>query len=251
MRTHSRAAHGWALSLTLTASLLLGACSKSEGEDSQGDVPSESEVARLDSPRFQVKPNMENALFTWVDKDGSFQLTDNPSDVPAHARKTVRVVVEGHSPGGPEHVYVVDLTGLESGAELPVRSITRTEWETLGKKERDSRIAQLAPPDEPKAPSPQDLNVDAIVYGADWCKPCHLAEAYLKKKGARVIKKDIEEDPAAASEMRQKLTRAGMGGSSIPILDIGGTILKGFSEGAVDAALKRAGGSLGAPKNQP
>ena len=84
------------------------------------------------------------------------------------------------------------------------------------------------------------MGVDAIVYGADWCKPCHLAEDYLKRKGARVVKKDIEEDESAAAEMRRKLKRAGMGGSSIPILDIGGTMLKGFSEKAIDSALKRA-----------
>jgi hypothetical protein len=67
-----------------------------------------------------------------------------------------------------------------------------------------------------------------------------LAEDYLKKRGARVVKKDIEEDPSAAAEMRRKLKSAGMSGSSIPVLDVGGTILRGFSESSVESALKRA-----------
>jgi glutaredoxin len=189
---------------------------------------------------FDVTPNMKDTLFTWVDSDGSFQIAEQPTDIPAHGRKTVRVAKEGHSPGGPEHVYVADLTELDQKSKAEVRAITRTEWETLGKKKRDERVAALAPKDQPKDPSPSDLGVDAIVYGADWCKPCHMAEDYLKKRGARVVKKDIEEDPAAASEMRRKLKGAGMSGSSIPVLDVGGTILRGFSEQSVDSALRRA-----------
>jgi len=130
---------------------------------------------------------------------------------------------------------------FESGVPLKVQTLARKSWEDTGRGMRDQRVAALAPPPQEKSgASPGDLGVDAIVYGADWCKPCHLAEDYLKSKGARVIKKDIEEDPAAASEMRQKLKAAGMSGSSIPIVDVGGTILRGFSERAIDAALGRA-----------
>lgn len=213
-------------------------------DEKREDSPTEKQAAHpvggLPAPDFAVKPKMEGALFTWVDKDGSFQLTDSPEAVPEHARKTVRVVADGHSPGGPDHVFVVDLSALAQNGPLPVRSISRGEWEAMGKALRDKKVQELTPPSEPSAPTPADLGVDAIVYGADWCKPCHLAEDYLKKKGVRVVKKDIEEDPAAAAEMRQKLKSAGLGGSSIPILDVGGTILKGFSEAAVDSALKRA-----------
>ncbi len=214
------------------------ACEKETGEPTTEKAS--APPSDLPGPDFSVKPKMDNALFTWVDDDGSFQLTDKPEEVPEKSRTTVRVVVEGHSPGGPEHVYVVDLTKLDQGGPLPVRSIPRKDWEAMGQAARQKTIDKLVPANEPNAPSPADLGVDAIVYGADWCKPCHMAEDYLKKKGARVVKKDIEEDPSAAAEMRAKLKRAGLGGSSIPILDVGGTILKGFSEGAIDAALKHA-----------
>lgn len=225
------------LALSLVVCGLFG-CDHEPSPKGSEEKPAQT-TGGLPAPDFSVQPKMEGALFTWVDKDGSFQLTDSPEAVPEHARKTVRIVVDGHSPGGPEHVYVVDLSALSQNGPLPVRSLGRSEWEAMGKALRDKKVAELAPPSDDSAPSPTDLGVDAIVYGADWCKPCHLAEAYLKKKGARVVKKDIEEDPAAAAEMREKLKRAGLGGSSIPILDVGGTILKGFSEGAVDSALKR------------
>jgi hypothetical protein len=39
---------------------------------------------------------------------------------------------------------------------------------------------------------------------------------YLKQRGVTVVDKDIDENPVAAAEMRQKLERAGRSGSSIP-----------------------------------
>jgi glutaredoxin len=223
----------------VSVTLCLG-CSRKPSSDHDEKPELQSEEKDFPEADFTVKKGMTDGLFTWIDQDGSFQIADKPEDVPAHGRSTVRVVKEGHSPGGPEHVYVVDLTALDQKSKFDVRAITRTEWEVLGKKQRDDRVAALVPPPTKDDPSPADLGVDAIVYGADWCKPCHLAEDYLKKRGARVVKKDIEEDPSAAAEMRRKLKSAGMSGSSIPVLDVGGTILRGFSESSVESALKRA-----------
>lgn len=229
-----------AFSLLIFLGLMSLACGKDE-EKSGAQKSQPSASATLPSADFTVDASTKGALFTWVDGEGSFQITDNPADVPVDARKRVRVVLEGHSPGTSEYVFVVDLTDLQSGAPLAVEALARATWEGTGKEKRDQRVAALKPPPPVDPPvDPGDIGVDAIVYGADWCKPCHLAEDYLKSKGARVVKKDIEEDPSAASEMRQKLKAAGMSGSSIPIVDVGGTILRGFSERAIDAALRQA-----------
>jgi glutaredoxin len=82
--------------------------------------------------------------------------------------------------------------------------------------------------------------VTVIVYGASWCRPCHQAEAYLKGKGANVIMKDIEEMPGAQAEMRDKLEKSGQRGGSIPVIDVRGQILVGFSPQSVDRALAKA-----------
>ena len=215
------------------------ACSNSEikTQDKDGQSTPQQELPSAD---FLISAMTQGVLFTWVDKDGSFAITESRDDIPDFARSTVRVVVDGHSPGGAKHVFVVDLNQKTEQEEIPVRSMSREKWEGLGKVAREKRVAELRPPEQAPDPSPASLGVDAIVYGADWCKPCHMAEDYLKKKGARVVKKDIEEDPSAGAEMRRKLKGAGMSGSSIPVLDVGGTILRGFSARAVDAALKRA-----------
>ena len=85
----------------------------------------------------------------------------------------------------------------------------------------------------------------AIIYGADWCKPCHDAERYLKQRGATVIKKNIDENEVAAEEMKKKLERAGRGGASIPVIDIMGQIQVGFSPAALEQALANAKSSKG------
>ncbi len=219
----------------------VSACSKEESHaGSTGSETATPPSTSLVAPGFSVSKATTGALYTWVDEEGHFQITEDPVSIPSHARGTVRVVIEGHSPGGEGHVFVTDLSKVESGETLPVRALAREAWESLGRGKRESEIAKLAPPPSQNAPAPSDLGVDAIVYGAEWCKPCHLAEGYLKSVGAKVIKKDIEEDPGAAAEMRSKLKAAGLSGSSIPVLDVGGTILKGFSQSAVDAALARA-----------
>ena len=78
-----------------------------------------------------------------------------------------------------------------------------------------------------------------IIYGAEWCGPCHQAAAFLTQRGVPFVEKNIEEDREAAREMQTKLARAGIRGGSIPVLDVKGTVLVGFSPQAVDGALRR------------
>jgi hypothetical protein len=52
--------------------------------------------------------------------------------------------------------------------------------------------------------------------------------------------KNIEEDEGAAREMNDKLERIGRRGGSIPIIDVAGQILVGYSRSEIDRALKRA-----------
>ena len=114
----------------------------------------------------------------------------------------------------------------------------------------DSPSAPSASPSNLPAPSaappkaagsqPAAGNVVAIIYGAEWCKPCHDAARYLKQRGVTVVDKDIEANEVAANEMRQKLARAGRGGASIPVIDVMGQILVGFSPAALDRAIEAA-----------
>ncbi len=88
-------------------------------------------------------------------------------------------------------------------------------------------------------PGTEQGSSTVIIYGASWCGPCHQAADYLKSKGVPYVLKDVEQMPGAAAEMQQKLARIGRHGGSIPVIDVHGQILVGFSAAALDAALLR------------
>ena len=54
--------------------------------------------------------------------------------------------------------------------------------------------------------------------------------------------KDIEEDPAAQREMQAKLKKSGARRGAIPVIDVGGKIIVGYSEAALDGALRDLAG---------
>lgn len=193
-------------------------------------------------PPLEFVVDQPGTLYTWVDKDGRFHVTDKVAEIPADRRAAVRVVTDGKPTGSASHVFVADLGAAAPGAPLRVAARPRIEWEALGLAYKQAKVTPLEDKQasELAQAAPPATKGHAIVYGAEWCGPCHQAEAYLKKLGLEVVKRDIEEDANAAREMRAKLKGAGLSGSSIPVLDVAGTVLVGFSERAIDAALKKA-----------
>jgi len=222
------------LFVALCVAWLLVACDKRKSDEV-------TPLAAESMPALEFTVDAQ-VLYTWVKDDGSFQLSEKLDEIPAAAREQVRVVAHDKPPGSPIHVYVADLRAAKAGQPAKATPLERHVWEARGQSLRKAKVEPL----EQKAESAEQAPVmaagkSAIVYGASWCGPCHQAEDYLKKRGLAVTKKDIEEDPSAASEMRTKLQKAGLGpSSSIPILDVAGTMLIGFSPRAIDAALRSA-----------
>jgi glutaredoxin len=219
-------------------------CSQEESDN--GTRPQAVE----DLPSLHLTDETPNLLLTWVDDKGNTHTELSIADVPAAGRGLVRVVVTDESAGQGGRFYVADLTRKGTDGAYVVRTMSRLEWEKVIEKRRQAYLAKVAPPpptarpgssaDDRTRPSAGRNDVVAIVYGAVWCGPCHQAQAYLKKRGVRVIYKDIDVDPKAQAEMQAKLHRAGRAGAAIPVIDVSGQILVGYSPGALDAAIKRA-----------
>ena len=75
-----------------------------------------------------------------------------------------------------------------------------------------------------------------IMYMTDWCGYCKKAREYVHSVGARLIEYNIEKDEGRKDEMRKK-----SGGSSgVPLIDIDGTIIRGYSPSAIKAALDKS-----------
>jgi glutaredoxin len=80
----------------------------------------------------------------------------------------------------------------------------------------------------------------AVVYGADWCGPCKKAKAHLKKRGVVIDYRDIDRDPGSRQEMLRKLGPRGRSDAPIPVIDLAGRVLVGFSAAAIDDAIAAA-----------
>ncbi len=233
------------LALTFAASPSIGC--KSARSDGARAAPEADAPPAL--PQLVVRDNSEGLTFSYITLDGGFQLVKKVGDVPYEARDAVRVWSEQSGDGiaGP-WVYVADLRNALPDGTYKVDVLARTAFEQLAEDRRKKKGGPAAANDKPKGngtpddpPTVAKGKLKVIIYGADWCKPCHLAEAYLKKKGVPFEHKDIDE-PENNEEMRIKLQEAGIKSHSIPVLDVGGRLLVGFSEGELDKAIAAAGG---------
>jgi glutaredoxin len=247
-------------SATLTWALLLGvglsagACHKQVAPTAWDDTGATPQASEL--PPLELKDDTPNLLLTWIDDKGDFHVVEKPADVPKEGRDNVRVVVTTREDGTGKLVYVANMNEVTPAGAYRVKTMTRSAWDELGASKRKARLEALAPsavlapsdsapnPAQPEASgAPQKAlasGITAIIYGASWCKPCHDTARYLKQRGVTVIDKDIEENEVAAAEMRQKLARAGRSGSSIPVIDLMGQIMVGFSPMAIDQAIEAA-----------
>jgi glutaredoxin len=216
------------LATLLAVTLGVAACKKPTS-DKKDDTSTTPKAAEL--PPLEVKADSPNLLLTWIDDKGDFHVVQKPADVPTEGRATVRIVVTTREEGTGALVYVTNLDETTATGAYRLKTMPRAEWEELGAGKRKARLEALAPSAMPsgsaapvdgkaagnspgaKAPA---TGVVVIIYGADWCKPCHDAERYLKQRGATVIKKNIDDNEVAAEEMHKKLARAGRSGASIP-----------------------------------
>ncbi len=207
-------------------------------------------------PELVLREDAQNLMLTWIDDKGDTHVELHPTDVPAEGRALVRVVVADREDGTRDLFYIVDLGQKRGDGTWVARTMRRSEWEARIEKKREGR---LGPPPGP-APAPPPVagsaapgptpgapkgngkyaGVTVTVYGAEWCRPCHEAQAYLKSRGVTVVMKDVDTDPAAQAELRQKLAKAGQPGGSIPVIDVRGQILIGYNPTAIDQALAKA-----------
>jgi glutaredoxin len=75
-------------------------------------------------------------------------------------------------------------------------------------------------------------HANVVLYATDWCGYCKQTRRFLDSKGIPYTEYDIEKDAAA-----RKAYEA-LGGRGIPLIDVNGTLIRGFSPEDILAALK-------------
>ena len=104
---------------------------------------------------------------------------------------------------------------------------------------RKLRAAQMARMPSGRGPQASDApmfgqRTEVILYSADWCGACRRAKQYLEAQGVDYDERNVDE-PRWKEEM---IAKAGPGG--IPVFDIEGQILRGFSAKRLDQMLEQA-----------
>jgi glutaredoxin len=74
-------------------------------------------------------------------------------------------------------------------------------------------------------------NLDVVLYYADWCGYCKKARRWLDERNVDYELRDIDEP-----RYGQELTEVS-GGKSVPVLRVGGDIIRGFKPRAYERAL--------------
>ena len=75
-------------------------------------------------------------------------------------------------------------------------------------------------------------NARVVLYATEWCGYCKLTQRFLDQKGITYQAFDIEKDAEARKAYEV------LGGGGIPILDVNGTLIRGYDPDAILAALK-------------
>lgn len=79
----------------------------------------------------------------------------------------------------------------------------------------------------------RDINV--IMYMTSWCGYCRKARQYIRSLDVNLTEYDVEKDRSKREEFLQKSGGAG----GVPLIDVEGIIIKGYSPGAIKAAVEK------------
>jgi len=120
-----------------------------------------------------------------------------------------------------------------SGAPPPGKGAVMTKvGEPEGAPERAKDLRE--PAGRKMAASRSYGDIQVVMYMTDWCGYCRKAREYLQSLGVNLVEYDIEKDRAKREEFQKK------GGRGVPLIDVEGIIIKGFSQKPIrDAVEKR------------
>jgi glutaredoxin len=177
----------------------------------EGPAPGASEAA-LDPSSVadsEVAPQSDAAnppasvrtYYQWTDEGGAVRFAQSLDAVPAQWRERAGKIE------------------VDASSVLP-----RSARTAAGK--RSPSPAAIA--DEPR----RALH-DVTVYTAPWCGWCRKTLAFLDERGVDYVNKDIEQDEEYAAELQEKT-----GGRSIPVVEIDGSMIRGYSPHEMAALLE-------------
>lgn len=161
---------------------------------SDADVP---EPAPPEAPAPPPAP--ERSYYRYLDAGGSLHFVDSLEQVPEAFRASARRVSMGSG---------------KPGAAPP---LTRAVASTVPKRRPLASAADPPPAARARA------RAGVVIYTTSWCGWCRKTIAWLDRQGVDYENRDIERNPAWRNELIDKT-----GGTSIPVVEIDGELIRGF-----------------------
>ena len=143
-------------------------------------------------------------FYQYTDEQGRIHFVQSAGDVPARYRKTADT--------------------LEVTSE-----IIRPDQRKALPAPRQPAFAYTPDPEPRRAQAATDV----VIYTAPWCGWCQKTIAWLDARGVDYDNRDIDADPRARDELIAKT-----GGTSIPVVDVDGQIIRGYSPGKMKHLLQ-------------
>jgi glutaredoxin len=155
-------------------------------------------------------------------------LLDGSGDGPAPTRDTAEPTFYRYTDESGSVRFVTSLAEVPRHLRDEARPVTSN---------RVQRAEASAPRERPgkrvRAEPLLARNRDVIVYTTSWCGWCRKTLAFLDENGIDYENRDIEVDDAWRQELRQKT-----GGTSIPVVEIDGQIIRGYDPKRIQRLLQ-------------
>ena len=76
------------------------------------------------------------------------------------------------------------------------------------------------------------VDADVVLYYAQWCGYCRKTKSYLEERGVDYELRNVDQ-PSVMAELRAKT-----GSGSIPVVDVGGQLIRGFNPQKMDQLIR-------------
>jgi len=169
----------------------------------------EGEVAEGSAGTIRMhRPRPMMGVYKYTDDRGVVNYVDDISKVPRKYRRRAH-----HPLGGSYAIYQAS----------PVDDLLEKYHVDADKYRRDDK----------RQPASGARGGPVVLYSTSWCPYCKKARRYLERRGVKFTVKDVGRSRDALEEMLRK-----SGGSrGVPVIDVGGTIIRGYNPRALDRAL--------------
>ena len=250
--------------LVVAGGFATGACKRSGGSAvTTAAASGASEGEPAPAVPFEIRRDTADLTYFWFDARGNAHAVTQMSEIPEANRDNVRVDPARPEQRAPGWVYIADLRAPAADGHFTVRSVQSEQFANELAALNGLAAAMAAPSNDPTAPggghggapvpgilAPNEIGPPnggppagaqqprVVVYGASWCSACHQAAAWLRANNVPFIEHDIEREPEAAQQMQTRARAQGVSTGSIPIIDVGGRLMVGFSPDAIQQALR-------------